>query len=338
MMNNRFRSIAIASAVLALVGCGGGGSDSIVAPAASVRSTAQPQLGMFSAGAQVTYLRPDGTVLATGLTAASSGTAALDLGTYTGPFVARVTGAAGVTYYDEADGSSKPFGPGATMLALVRGSAGGINSIGITPLTNAAAVRSGVSAANPVLGSRTTTDIDIANGQIAAMFGLPVGFDITIAPTAVGAGATTLNASNDASTYAAVLAALAIAAKSEGSDPASAADAFATAYSVTTAGETNSALAGVLSNVKALLSGDPVGGVTLASRLALAPELVTKIGSVSQNVASSGRVPLPEEVAGWIKPACPETPTGGTGGTGGTGATGGSNLGSLTTQPDTCQQ
>jgi len=327
------------AAALALAACGGGGSDSIVPPPLQVSSAAQPQLGSFSAGATVTYLRPDGSSLGSALTDAS-GRATVDLGSYTGPFTVRVTGAAGVTYYDEADNTNKPFGAGSTLLAIVRGSTGGLNSVAVTPLTHAAARLAGVTTASPGLGSRTAADIDTANGQVAALFGLPVGFDITRPPTPVFAGSTSLSGTGDAATYAAVLSALAIQARAAGTDPMAASDSLAAILAGTAPGSTSTALATILNDVRTLLSGGAVGGVTLASRVTLGTDLLAKLNGIAPQVLINGRVPLPTEVTDRVTPPPSPSPlppcptgatgaTGATGGTGGTGASGGSGLGSV---------
>lgn len=319
-------------AALVLAGCGSSGSDSIVPAPVSVSSSAQPQLGAFSAGATVTYLMPDGSTIASAVTD-SNGQATVDLGSYTGPFTVRVSGAAGVTYFDESDGTNKPFGAGSVMLAIVRGSAGGLNSVAVTPLTHAAARLAGLSVSNPALGSRTATDIDTANGQIAALLGLPVGLDITRPPTRVALGATSLTGSGDAQTYAAVLAALAIQARAAGSNPLAQAITIADAIAAAGAGGTSALLATVLTDVRTLLNGGAVGGVTLASRLTLATELTNKLAQIASTVLVNGRIPLSSEVTNRITlPPCPTGATGATGATGGTGASGGSSLGSVTTQ------
>jgi hypothetical protein len=327
------------SAALVLAGCGSSGTDSIVPTPLSVSSSAQPQLGSFSAGATVTYLMPDGSTIASALTG-SNGQAVVDLGSYTGPFTVRVSGAPGVTYFDESDGSNKPFGTGAVMLAIVKGSAGGLNTVGVTPLTHAAARLAGVTAASPSLGSRTTADIDTANGQVAAMFGLPVGFDITRPPSPVTAGATSLTGSDDAPTYAAVLAALAIEARASGASALARSDAMGAAFAATGAGESSSVLAGILGSVRALMAGEAVGGVTLASRLTIAAELASKLNQLAPTVLTNGRVPLASEVSNRVTlPPCPPAPTGATGATGatgGTGASGGSGLGNVVATSQNC--
>jgi hypothetical protein len=287
----------------------------------------------------VTYLMPDGSTIASALTG-SNGQAVVDLGSYTGPFTVRVSGAPGVTYFDESDGSNKPFGTGAVMLAIVKGSAGGLNTVGVTPLTHAAARLAGVTAASPSLGSRTTADIDTANGQVAAMFGLPVGFDITRPPSPVTAGATSLTGSDDAPTYAAVLAALAIEARASGASALARSDAMGAAFAATGAGESSSVLAGILGSVRALMAGEAVGGVTLASRLTIAAELASKLNQLAPTVLTNGRVPLASEVSNRVTlPPCPPAPTGATGATGatgGTGASGGSGLGNVVATSQNC--
>jgi hypothetical protein len=326
----RFRpALLTVTTALALVGCGGSDSDSIaVAPTVSVSSSAQAQLGSFSAGASVVYFRPDGTTLGTGTTDAS-GKAAVDLGSYTGPFTVRVSGGPGVTYYDEADRTNKPFGSSASLMAIVKGSVGGLNSVGVTPLTHAAARLAGLNAASPVLGSRSAADIDTANGQIAKMFGLPVGFDITKPPTPVSSTSTALTGTSDASSYAAVLAALAITAKAGGVDPATSADSIAALFGSTTPGQANATLASFLANVQTLFSGGAVGGLTLADRLTLGTDVTAKLSSFAPGVLINGRVPLASEVTVPVTPPTTCAPTGATGATGGTGGSGGSSLGSV---------
>lgn len=117
----------------------------VTAPGSSQTSgiTVVPGLGKFSAGAVVSaYNATSGRLIegATGTTD-STGKASLNLGSYSGSFIVKVTGATGVTYYDPGLAGSMPFESEATLLAMVPAtelvSSG--TSIGVTPLTHMAA-------------------------------------------------------------------------------------------------------------------------------------------------------------------------------------------------------
>jgi hypothetical protein len=79
----------------------------------------------------------------------------------------------------------------------------------------------------------------------------------------------------------------------------------------------------VLTNVRTLMNGGAVGGVTLASKVTLGTELSAKLVSLAPSVLTSGRLPLASEVTDRVTPVtpvpCTRTPTGATGATGATG-------------------
>lgn len=105
--------------------------------------TVVPGLGKFSAGALVSAYNATSGLLIEGATGTtdSNGKASLNLGSYSGSFIIKVTGATGVTYYDPGLAGSIPFESGSTLIAMVPAtelvSSG--TSIGVTPLTHMAA-------------------------------------------------------------------------------------------------------------------------------------------------------------------------------------------------------
>jgi hypothetical protein len=117
----------------------------VTAPGSSQTSgiTVVPGLGKFSAGAVVSAYNATSGLLIEGATGTtdSTGTASLNLGSYSGSFIVKVTGATGVTYYDPGLAGSMPFESEATLIAMVPAtelvSSG--TSIGVTPLTHMAA-------------------------------------------------------------------------------------------------------------------------------------------------------------------------------------------------------
>lgn len=188
-------ALAVAGAsLLALYGCGGGGGDPVAAGPSTM--TVTPSLGQFSAGTVVELRKLDGSLgLVATNTVAANGSTVLTWTGYSGPVVVKVVGAPGVTFYDEGTNASASFGLGQVLSAVM---AAPQAQVGVTPLTNAAFVKLG---ANP-----TTTEINTANAQVAAVFNLP---SILQAPTAVAAIGSNLDIAKAADQYALVLAALA---------------------------------------------------------------------------------------------------------------------------------
>lgn len=193
--------LSVLSLSLFLAACGGGGgSDS--APATNT-VTVSPSLGKFSAGAKVTIKNLSGTTLGTGDTT-SAGTASVNIGTHSGPILIEVAGGAGVTYFDESDKSSQPFGASEKLSAL----APAFNAnIGVTAATHAAVAA--VKAKNSTLipSSLTADNIQLANSKIAAALGIA---DVLQAPKLVDSStSTTLDLADVKDKYALQLAALA---------------------------------------------------------------------------------------------------------------------------------
>lgn len=117
----------------------------VTAPGGSLTSgiTVVPGLGQFSAGALVfAYNATSGQLIegATGSTD-SNGKASLNLGSYSGSFIVKVTGATGVTYHDPGLRGSFPFESDSILLAMVPATELVSNGtiIGVTPLTHMAA-------------------------------------------------------------------------------------------------------------------------------------------------------------------------------------------------------
>ena len=209
-----------------LAGCGGGSSTTTTpvtpvtppvppTPPALVKPiTVVPALGAFGAGANVAFIRPDGTAIASALTAAN-GAAVLDMGTYSGPFISKVTGGPGVTFYNEKTLGRDAFGATDTLMAIVPSVPTGASpSLGVTPLTNAAASVLIADPANPkIAGTDAATirsQIAVANATVAVAAGLPAGVDMLSAPQALSSPTDKISSTSPAAVaYGAYLAALA---------------------------------------------------------------------------------------------------------------------------------
>jgi len=217
-----------------MAGCGGGSSTSstpvnpVTPPAPPTPPTPTinkilvvPALGSFGAGANVAFIRPDGSLITSAQTNAA-GVAELDMGAYTGPFISRVTGGPGVTFYNEKTLGRDAFSANDTLLAIVpsvpKASSTSVSpSLGVTALTNAAA---SVLIANPaspsILGAVASTiasQISVANATVAVAAGLPAGVDMLSAPQALSSPTDKISSTSPAAVaYGAYLAALAQAA------------------------------------------------------------------------------------------------------------------------------
>jgi hypothetical protein len=215
-----------------LVGCGGGSSSTATAPVTPVTPvppvpptppamvkpiTVVPALGAFGAGATVAFIRPDGTAIGSALTG-TNGAAIVDMGTYTGPFISKVTGGPGVTFYNEKTLGRDAFGATDTLLAIVPAVPTGASpSLGVTALTNAAAAVLVADPASPkIAGTDAATiksQIAVANATVAVAAGLPAGVDMLSAPQALSSPTDKITSTSPAAVaYGAYLAALAQAA------------------------------------------------------------------------------------------------------------------------------
>ena len=173
-----------------------------------------PALGAFGAGANVAFIKPDGSVIGTAATGAT-GAAVVDMGTYVGPFISKVTGGPGVTFYNEKTLGRDPFGATDTLMAIVPAVPTGTSpSLGVTALTNAAAAVLIADPANPkIAGTDLATiksQIAVANATVAVAAGLPAGVDMLSAPQALSSPTDKISSTSPAAVaYGAYLAALA---------------------------------------------------------------------------------------------------------------------------------
>ena len=137
--------------------CSGGSSSSSGSSSSNngVKLTVKPALGGVSGGATVqVFDAVTGALIGTSVT--SDGTGGVALGTavvtvlegFSGVAVVKVSGGPGVTYFDERDNTSKPFGASQSILAVVPSLGAAPASIGVTTLTNMVAANVGVTASS----------------------------------------------------------------------------------------------------------------------------------------------------------------------------------------------
>lgn len=176
-----------------------------------------PGLGGFGSGANVSALRPDGSAIGAAKTGAD-GKATVDFGTYDGPFILKVVGGEGVTYYSEKSGLNEPFGATDTLLSVVPTSTVAPGAaFGVNPLTHMVAAAAGITPTAPKIEAANVAaviaTINEAKGQVYKVLGIPeTALDIFAAPVMVTATTTTINASSTAGTLGLLLAEMAKAA------------------------------------------------------------------------------------------------------------------------------
>ena len=228
MLNNKktmrwFKNAAAMSALALMVACGGGGGGAVGASVAGKSITVVPALGGFSAGAVVEAFKPNGDLIKSTTTSAS-GEASIDMNGYEGPFILKVSGAAGVSYYDEKAGAPKDF-TNATdyLLSVVPTST--ITSgaaYGVTPLTNMVAALAGVDGLAPTEAGAATADV-LANINQAVKFTQDIlgvdanTLDVLAAPTPVRADRLKVSSASASGLYGVLLAEM--ANKSTGASP-----------------------------------------------------------------------------------------------------------------------
>ena len=229
MLNNKktmrwFKNAAAMSALALMVACGGGGGGGAVGASVAGKSiTVVPALGGFSAGAVVEAFKPNGDLIKSTTTSAS-GEASIDMNGYEGPFILKVSGAAGVSYYDEKVGAPKDF-TNATdyLLSVVPTST--ITSgaaYGVTPLTNMVAALAGVDGLAPTVAGAATADV-LANINQAVKFTQDIlgvdanTLDVLAAPTPVRADRLKVSSASASGLYGVLLAEM--ANKSTGASP-----------------------------------------------------------------------------------------------------------------------
>jgi hypothetical protein len=199
-------------AALTLAGCGGGGGGgSTTSSGASIEVT--PALGGFSAGATVSAFQPDGTLIDEGLTS-SEGKASIAMGSYSGPFILKVVGGSGVTYFDEKSGQPQSFAATHSLLSIVPvSSVTSGASYGITPITHLAAAIAGVDANSVSLEGDSTAVLAAMNQAVTRtqdILGLDSdSLDILAAPTPVRSATDTIDPSSKAALYGLLLAEMA---------------------------------------------------------------------------------------------------------------------------------
>jgi len=192
-----------------------------------------PGLGGFGSGANVSAIRPDGVAIGAAKTGAD-GKATVDFGTYDGPFILKVVGGEGVTYYSEKSGLNEPFGATDILLSVVPTSTVAPGAaFGVNPLTHMVAAAAGITPSAPRLEGANVAAIiaavNEAKSQVYKVLGVPeTAFDILAAPIMVTAANPTVNASSTAGTLGLLLAEL---AKSAAGNPLQQAQQFFTAVS-----------------------------------------------------------------------------------------------------------
>jgi hypothetical protein len=205
---------------------GGGGGDVSLSPPVSIAARTllvTPALGGFSAGAKVELITSAGVVFGEDITNAEGNASPL-LGDFSAPFIVRVTGAPGVSFFNERSRTQDPFPSEARLLAVVPGFSALTTSpsIGVNPLTNAAA---SILVANPLapritLGLSTNASpeeiqkqIASANARVAVVFGLDPAVSILTRPRVRRTASDLLDSTDRASLQLGVLlTALALAA------------------------------------------------------------------------------------------------------------------------------
>lgn len=196
---------------LTLAGCGGGGGGGSTTSGVSIEVT--PALGGFSGGATVSAFQPDGTLIDEGLTT-SEGKASIAMGSYSGPFILKVVGGTGVTYFDEKSGQNQNFSASDSLLSIVPvSSVTSGASYGITPITHLAAAIAGVDANSVSLEGDATAVLDAMNQAVTRtqdILGLDSNsLDILAAPTPVRSATDTLDPGSKAALYGLLLAEMA---------------------------------------------------------------------------------------------------------------------------------
>ncbi len=258
-----------------------------------------PALGAFSAGATITLLQPNGTVISVSQTDATGVVRAIGLGAYTGPFIVQVTGGPGVTVYNERTGQNEPFAANNTLLSIVPSSTNlpANGSVGVTELTNAAAA---ILIPNPtaptISGSAQAVQLAItnANNTIAAAVGLPANVSLLTAPTPLSLSSPTTITATDPATILMTALLTSIANAETGSVVS---NASAMAAGVAANNGSLSASSGIintaLSNLNTVIN-HIVPAATLNSLGTALTNLVSQVSSIP-----NGEVPI------GVTPSCP---------------------------------
>jgi hypothetical protein len=282
-------------AALTLAGCGGGGGGgSTTSSGASIEVT--PALGGFSAGATVSAFQPDGTLIDEGLTS-SEGKASIAMGSYSGPFILKVVGGSGVTYFDEKSGQPQSFAATDSLLSIVPvSSVTSGASYGITPITHLAAAIAGVDANSVSLEGDSTAVLAAMNQAVTRtqdILGLDSdSLDILAAPTPVRSATDTIDPSSKAALYGLLLAEMAFNSSDNALNQAK---RFFTAgraaksnnFSAASVSQLDGALAALKAASNTLASGS-AEFLKPGSTLAFSPDATKQISTIFASASGSG--------------------------------------------------
>jgi len=260
-------------------------------PSTSISIT--PALGAIY-GATVEAYDTNGRLLGSSTTAAkgtsTQGKATLVLSNYASggnPIVIRVK-MAGATYYNEATNADVAVPSTSTdVLLSVASSATSGATLGVTPLTHLAAQLAGVSPSNvgsAITASLTSTNIATAVAKTNKILGLPVDTNLLAAPTPATSATSTPDLMGK------ILANLAVAANTAGSNPL--AQALALAASVNSSGAVTSAtvITAINTRLAAVASGIGLSAVSAPVTTGTVTVTASEI-SAAQTAVSSGKAP-----------------------------------------------
>ena len=122
-----------------------------------------PDLGQFSAKALVEAYNAETGVLIPGASALTdgNGVAAIELGGYSGSIVLKVTGASGVSFYDEGLAKDEPFSSSDVLLGLIPASSiKNQTYFSVNPLTHIASAFAGVTPSSPKVVTANGAKVD----------------------------------------------------------------------------------------------------------------------------------------------------------------------------------
>lgn len=207
-MNKNISAMALAVAgAMLVVGCGGGGGggggSEAPAPAPVTSSmTVTPSLGKFNTSCSVEALKADGSVLDS-VKVGADGKAVLSFVRPEGPIVARVKGADGCQYFDEAAKAPKDFVAGRVLNALLTEFR---SEVGVHVLTHLAA--SGLVTSAGKLETGVTPQAIRAGQEETRLRFLQDGAGLFDAPVLIGSESDRVTSTDPASRLAIVLAVL----------------------------------------------------------------------------------------------------------------------------------
>lgn len=285
-------SVSSLMTVLALGGCGGGGSSDstapVSAPAAAGTLSGSVIKGPVS-GATVSALRvvngAAGPVIATATTDAQGGFT-LAMGDYAGPVMLQASGGG---YVDEATGSTMRMAAGDVMTAVIANVPAGVATSGVqmTPLTSMAQAM-----AQHMSGGLTGANIMSANVAVGAYFAVDdIVHTPPMNPLVAGSGSTATQSMID---YGMTLAAMSQYAKNLGMPTSS------TLVSLIIEDASDGVMDGMASSGPIMMGGMMAGSMPVrAGTSGLATSMMDFIGSRSNQsgVTSSNMTTLMQQLA-----------------------------------------